>query len=248
MKLGTQFNPLPQNNTEISKRDKALEKIATAIVLGMEDSASRTISDVLQSQISSASQGLMNANDGISMMQIADGALSTLANQAQTLNDLSVRYNSASLNESQKLGLQGEFDRTVDAMRQSINNTTYNGNSLFGSSMSFSLGESSLSASIPELSTTSVSIGNQESIQAYQDSLAQAASQIGSTTNNLFSATENLLEQIASTSAAKSRLNDTDTVSEIKNFHQNNLKFDMSQIAQAHQNDALRQNITRLLG
>lgn len=248
MKLGTQFNPLPQTNTEVAKRDKTLEKIAVAIEAGMEDNSSRTISDLLQSQISSASQGLMNANDAISMMQIADGTLSSLSSQAQTLNDLNVRYNSASLNESQKQGLQEEFERTVDAMRQSINNTTYNGNALFGNSMSFSLGEASLSTAIPELSTASVSIESQESIQAYRDSIAQAASQIGSTTNNLFSATESLLDQISSTSAAKSRLNDTDMASEIKNFHQNNLKLDISQIAQAHQNDLLRQNVTRLLG
>jgi flagellin len=248
MKLGTQFNPLPQTNTEAAKRDKTLEKIGAALQLGMEDSASRTIADALQSQISSASQGLMNANDAISMLQIADGTLSSLSNQTQTLNDLSVRYNSASLNESQKQGLQGEFDRTVDAMRQSINNTTYNGNALFGNSMSFSLGEGSLSTSIPELSTSSVSIENQESIQGYRDSLTQAASQIGSTTNNLFSATKSLLEQISSTSTAKSQIADTDIASEIKNSQQHNLKLDMSQIAQAHQNDLLRQNVTRLLG
>ncbi len=248
MKLGTQFNPLPQANIETAKRDKALEKIGAAVALGMEESASRTISDMFQSQISSASQGIMNANDAISMMQIAGGTINSLSAQSQSLNDMSIRYNSATLDPSQKEVLEKEFNQTVDTMRQSINNATYNGNSLFGSSMSFSLGEESLSTSIGELSASSISIESQESIQAYQDSLAQAASEIGSTTNTLFSATNSLLEQITSASAAKSQLSDTDMASEIKNFHQNNITLDMSQIAQVHQNDLLRQNVERLLG
>ncbi|MBV5320088.1 MAG: hypothetical protein JZU62_00215 [Sulfuricurvum sp.] len=246
--INTQYNPLPQMNTETNKRDKTLEKIASAIQIGMEESASRSIADMLQNDISSASQGVMNANDGISMMQIAGGTLNSLSDQTQTLNDLSVRYNNAALNDSQKQVLQGEFNQTVASMQQSIESTSYNGKSLFGSSMSFSLGDSNISTSIPSLSPSSLSIDNQDGIQAYRDSLSQANSDVGSTTNSFVSATNTLLEKITSTSAAKSQIADTDMTNTIKDFQQSNLKLDMSQIAIAHQNDALRQNITRLLG
>ena len=248
MKLDALFKPLPQINAETSKRDKALEKIATAVELKMEDSASRTIADAMQNQISTMSQGLMNANEGISMMQIADGTLSSLNDQTQTLNDLSVRYNSDTLNPSQKQELEGEFSRTVDAMQQSIDTTSYNGKSLFGSAPTFSLGDSTVSASIPSLSPSSLSIDNQEGIQAYSDTLAQASSDIGSTTSSLISATDTLLNSITEASAAKSQIADTDMANAIKDFQQSNLKLDMSQIAIAHQNDILRQNVTRLLG
>jgi flagellin len=248
MILGTQFNPLPQMNTEASKRDKTLEKIGAAVQLGMEDSSSRSIADMLQSQISGATQGLMNANDGISMMQIADGTLSSLSDQTQQLNDLSVKYNNGALNDSQKQMLQNEFSRTVDAMKQSIDTTSFNGKALFGNNSIISLGNSSISTSIPTLSPTSLSIDNQDGIQAYRDSLSQAQSDVGSTTNSFISSTNTLLEQITATSAAKSQIADTDMANAIKDFQQSNLKLDMSQIAIAHQNDALRQNITRLLG
>lgn len=248
MTLSTQFNPLAQMNTETSKRDKTLEKIGAALQIGMEDSASRTITDMLQNEISSASQGVMNANDGISMMQIAGGTLNSLSEQTQTLNDLSVRYNNASLDDSQKQVLQGEFNRTVDSMQQSIESSSFNGKSLFGSSMSFSLGESTISTSIASLSPSSLSIDNQDGIQAYRDSLSQASSDVGSTTNSFVSATNTLLDKISTASAAKSQIADTDMANAIKDFQQSNLKLDMSQIAIAHQNDALRQNITRLLG
>lgn len=246
--INTQYNPLPQMNTETNKRDKTLEKIASAIQIGMEDSASRSIADMLQSEISSSSQGVMNANDGISMMQIAGGTLNSLSDQTQTLNDLSIRYNNASLDDSQKQALQGEFNRTVQSMQQSIDSTTFNGKSLFGSSMSFSLGESNISASVPSLSPSSLSIDNQDGIQAYRDALSQASSDVGSTTNSFVSATNTLLDKISTASAAKSQISDTDMANAIKDFQQSTLKLDMTQIAIAHQNDALRQNVTRLLG
>lgn len=246
--INTQYNPLPQMNSESAKRDKTLEKIASAIELGMEESASRSISDMLQNKISTASQGVMNANDGISMMQIAGGTLNSLSDQTQTLNDLSVRYNNASLDDSQKQMLQGEFNRTVASMRQSIDSTSFNGKALFGSSMNFSLGDNTISANIPSLSPSSLAIDNQDSIQAYRDALTQANSEVGSTTNTFVSESTVLLDKITSTSAAKSQIANTDVANAIKEFQQSNLKLDMTQIAIAHQNDLLRQNVTRLLG
>ncbi|OHD83750.1 MAG: hypothetical protein A3J39_01875 [Sulfuricurvum sp. RIFCSPHIGHO2_12_FULL_44_8] len=248
MKLDTQFNPLPQMTSEMNKRDKTLEKIAAAVELGMQDSASRSISDMLQSEISTMSQGLMNANDGVAMMQIAGGTLNSLRDQTQTLNDLSVRYNSASLNSSQKQELQGEFNRTVESMQQSIESSSFNGKTLFGNSSTLSLGESTISASLPELSTVSLSIDSQESIESYRNSLIQANSTVGSTTNGLISASNTLLDQITATSAAKSQIADTDMANAIKDFQQSNLKLDVAQIAMAHRNDMLQQNVTRLLG
>lgn len=248
MKLDALFNPLPQMNTEVTKRDKALEKIAAAVELGMEDSASRSIADMLQNQISTMSQGLMNANDGIAMMQIAGGTLNSLSDQTQTLSDLSVRYNSATVSESQKQTLQNEFSRTVTAMQQSIDSTDFNGKALFGSSSTFSLGESTLTSSIPALSPSSLSIDNQEALQSYRDSLSQAGSDIGSTTNGLVSASNALLNQITATSAAKSQISDTDIAQAITDFQHNNLMLGASQLTAAHQNIVLQQNIARLLG
>ena len=246
MKLDTSLSSPTQLNTETAKRDKTLEKIATAIEIGMEDSASRSITDTLQNQISTMSQALMNGNDGISMMQIAGGTLNTLSDQTQTLSDMSVRYNSASLNESQKQGLQNDFTKTVESMQQSINNSSFNGQLLFGSNLT--LGDGSISTSIPALSPSSLSITNQDTLQSYQDSLAQAGSDIGSTSNALVRASDTLINQITATSAAKSQVSDTDMANVIKDFQQNSMKLDITQITIAHQNTMLQQNIMQLLG
>lgn len=248
MKINDQSYSLPNLNAESSKRDKTLEKIATAVELGMQDNASRSIADMLQNQISTMSQGLMNLNDGVSMMQIAGGTLNSLSGQTEKLSDLSVRYNSASLNSAQKQELQSEFNRTVESMQQSIDGSTFNGKALFGSNMALSTGEGSITSAVPELSPQSLSIDNQDGIQAYRDSLTQASSQIGSTTNEMVSASDNLLTQISSTAAAKSQIADADLAKVISEYQQSTTKLNIAQIAMAHQHDALKQTIGRLLG
>lgn len=248
MKINDQNYSLPNLNAESSKRDKTLEKIASAIELGMQESSSRSIADMLQNQISTMSQGLMNLNDGVSMMQIAGGTLNSLSTQTEKLGDLSVRYNSASLNETQKQGLQSEFNRTVESMQQSINGSTFNGKALFGNNMTFSAGDGSISSSLPELSPQSLSIDNQEGIQAYRDSLSQTSSQVGSITNQFVSASDNLLTQISAAAASKSQIADADLAKVISEYQQSTTKLNVAQIAIAHQHDTLKQTIGRLLG
>ncbi len=248
MKIESQYPSLSTMNSESNKQNKALEKIGAAIEAGMQDSASRSISTMLQNDISTFSQGLMNANDAIAMMQIADSALQSLGDQTQTLNDLSVRYNSASLSESQKEGLRAEFSRTLETMQQTIDTTTYNGKPLIGSNLTFSTGEGSITTSIPQLNSTGLNIESQDGIQAYRDSLNQAYSDVGAATNSFISTTNTILGQITATTAAKSQLSDTDVAKAVNDFQQSTQKLDMAQIARAHQNDVLQQSITRLLG
>ncbi len=248
MKINDHSYALPNLNAESSKRDKTLEKIAAAVELGLQDSSSRSIADMLQNQLSTMSQGLMNINDGVSMMQIAGGTLNSLSEQTQTLSDLSVRYNSASLNSSQKQELQGEFNRTTESMQQSINSTTFNGQALFGNHMTFSIGNESISTSLPNLSTQSLSLEDSNSIDSFRDTLTQASSQVGSTTNEFISASDNLLTQITSNAAAKSQISDVDLAKTISEYQQSTNKLNMAQIAMAHQHDTLKQTIGRLLG
>lgn len=248
MKLDTQYNALPQMNAETVKRDKTLEKISAAQQLSMEDSASRSIASMMQSDLSGMSQGLSNANDGVSMMQIADGTLSTLSEQTQTLNDLSVRYNNGALDESQKQMLQGQFSRTVESMQQSIATTSYNGQSLFGNSYTFSLGDSAISSSLGNVSPKGLSIDNQDGISTYRQTLASTTNDVGSAINGFISTSNSLLSKITEISAAKSQIADTDLAKAISEFQKSNNKLDVAQIATAHQHDALRQTIGRLLG
>lgn len=244
MQLNTQYQALPQMNTESSKRDKSLEKIASATELKLEDSASRTIASMMQNDMSTFTQQLMNTNDSISMMQIADGTLASLSDQTQTLSDLSVRYNNAALSETQKQGLTQEFNRTLESINQSVQSSSYNGQSLFDALHTF--GSSSIN--VGDMSTSGLSIDNQESISNYAQNVSQTQSDVGSMSNGLISTGNTLLDQITAASAARSQIADTDIAKTIQDYQQSNLKLNISQLTLAHQNDVLRQNMARLLG
>lgn len=248
MKIESNMSAMNAMNSENTKKDKTLQKIASGVELSMEDASMRTLASMLQTQMSSMSQGLANANDGIAMMQIADGALSNLSQQTQTLGDLSVRYNSASLNETQKQALSAEFTRTTEAMGQTLQNASYNGQSLFGKDMTFSLGNGTMSVALGSASPQGVSISDTESIARYAQQISDIQSSVGSATNGFVSSTNSILEQITATAAAKSQMSDTDMAKAISDFQHTTNRLNAAQLVMAHQNTLLQQNVSRLLG
>jgi flagellin len=232
MQLNTQYQALPQMNEQSVKRDKTLEKIAAGLQLSMDDSASRSIASQMQNDIGTYSQELMNTNDSIGMTQIADGALSSLSEQAQKLNDLSVRSNSAILNSSDQQALQAEFQRTQTSMQNIVNTTSYNEKPLLDSSVS----------------PKNLTLGNQDAISTYMDTLSSAQSDVGAVANNYISHANTLLDQITQTSAAKSQIADTDMAKAISDFQSSNQILDASVLTSAHHTQYLRESIGRLLG
>jgi flagellin len=185
-----------------------------------------------QSQIGTYSQELMNTNDSIGMTQIADGALSSLADQAQKLNDLSVRSNSSGLNNDDRQALQNEFQRTQTSMQDIVNTASYNEKPLLEGSVS----------------PKNLTLDNQEGISTYMQTLSSAQSDVGAAANNYISHANTLLEQITQTSAAKSQIADTDMSNAITDFQNSNRILDTSVLASAHQTQFLRESIGRLLG
>lgn len=232
MQLNTQYQALPQMNEQNTKRDKTLDKIAAGLQLSMEDSASRSIATQMESQINTYSQELMNTNDNIGMTQIADGALSSLSESAQKLNDLSTRSKSASLNALDQQALQAEFQRTQTSMQDIIATTSYNGKPLLDSSVS----------------PKNLTLDNQDAILSYRDTLSSAQSDLGAVANNYISQANSLLNQITQISAAKSQIADTDMAKAINDFQSSNRILDASVLASAHQTQYLRESIGRLLG
>ncbi len=248
MRIESGFNPILNTNEQSKVKDKALDKIAAAVELGLEDNASRTIADALQNQISTMGQGLANANDGIAMMQIAGGAINALSEQADRLGELSVRANSASLNNTQRQALHNEFNSTVDAMNQSIENTTFNGVRLFGNNMEMSLGDSMQNISLGDINTKMLDMGNSDSLDSFRATLHQATIDVSSATSALNSASNSLMQSIVSTSNARSQIADSDMANSIGELEQANMKLSMNQILQAHQYDSMKNNIAHLLG
>ncbi|HVN18410.1 MAG TPA: flagellin [Dongiaceae bacterium] len=116
---------------------------------GADDAAGLAIANGLQANITALSQSARNANDGVGMLQVADGALAqvtTLLNRAVTLATESA---TGTVGSSQRVALNAEYTAIQNEIDRIGNTTTYNGMQVFnGGSQNIFLSDSNLSSSI----------------------------------------------------------------------------------------------------
>ncbi|CAB3713553.1 flagellin [Paraburkholderia rhynchosiae] len=108
-----------------------------------DDAAGLAISTRMQTQINGLNQGVSNANDGVSMIQTASSALSSLTSSLQRIRQLAVQASTGSLSSSDQAALQKEVSAQISEVNRIASQTTYNGtNILDGSagSISFQVG------------------------------------------------------------------------------------------------------------
>src|SRR5690606_34043565 len=75
--------------------------------------------------------GVRNAQDGISVAQTAEGALTEVHSMLQRMNDLSVQYNNGTQNSDSQGALAAEFGQLQEEVTRIADNTAFNGNTLF---------------------------------------------------------------------------------------------------------------------
>jgi flagellin len=111
----------------------AMERLSTGkrINSAKDDAAGLAISSSMTAQIRGMNQGIRNANDGISLAQTAEGALDEVANMLQRMRELSVQSANGTYAAGDKQNIYAEQNALADQIRSVINNTTFNGTSLF---------------------------------------------------------------------------------------------------------------------
>jgi flagellin len=235
---------LNQHKKEI---DSDFSKISSGKNSDAKESSIVMIAHAMMSGALVDSQGIMNANDSIGMMQIADGVLSNVSQMSTKLQDLSVASNNAALNTTQRDALNLEFNSILDAIDSSIESASFNGKSIFGSNLSFSLGDSEISVSLDGINSSNISIDSQESIEDFTTSISQAMSEISSAVNSADKSINSMMNSATQKMAASSQLSDTDMAKQIGSFEQNNIKLDISLIMQSHQKNISSQRMQALL-
>jgi len=137
--INTNVNSLvAQNAVNINARNlsKAMEQLSTGkrINGAKDDAAGLSIAQVMTSQIRGLNQAIRNANDGISLLQTADGAMIEQSNMLQRMRELAVQAASDTVTDTQKGFLHNEFS----ALRTEINrigaNTSWNDRNLLDGS------------------------------------------------------------------------------------------------------------------
>src|SRR4051812_30675521 len=137
------FNAYRNLSATDTAMGKSLEKLSSGLRINRaaDDAAGLAISEGLRSQVGGLKVGARNAQDGISVVQTAEGALTEVHSMLQRMNDLSVQYNSGVQNSDSQAALKGEFDALKSEISRIADNTKFNGVALFaGSAMTFQVG------------------------------------------------------------------------------------------------------------
>jgi flagellin len=151
--LAAQRNLLGAQNTLTA----SVERLSSGLRINRakDDAAGLGVSEALQKQLNGIKQGIRNLNDGISMAQTAEGALSTVADMAQRIVTLATQGANETLNLTQRKSIQAEINALRDAINDVSNRTTYSGSPLF-SGAAISLQVSNTSSDTVTISTTAL--------------------------------------------------------------------------------------------
>lgn len=132
-------------NMSQSSLNTSLERLASGLRINSakDDAAGLAISERMTSQIRGLNQAVRNANDGISLAQTAEGALSEVSNNLQRIRELAVQSANATNSASDRASLQAEATQLISEITRVASQTQFNGlNLLDGSftSQSFQVG------------------------------------------------------------------------------------------------------------
>lgn len=166
--INTNVNSLIAQNavtTNARSLSHAMEQLSTGkrINGSKDDAAGLSISQIMTSQIRGLNQAVRNANDGISLLQTADGAMIEQSNMLQRMRELAVQAATDTVTPDQKAYLNAEFEALRTEIDRIGENTQWNGKNLLDATGGktangtyvFQIGSNSSTSS-----TISVSIGS----------------------------------------------------------------------------------------
>lgn len=225
-----------------------------------DDAAGLAISEGLKAQIRSGTQAQRNANDGISLVQTAEGGLNEIGNIVVRLRELGIQAASDTVGDKERGMLNKEVSQLKDEMQRIASVTTWGTTKLLdGSSPKFdfqvglynsetddriSFNAAENVATLDALGLTGIDYttkeGAQESLAMLDDaqtSVNSMRANLGALQNRLTSTVDNLGVAVENMSAANSRIRDTDVAAASSEMTRNNilLQAGTSTLAQANQ-------------
>lgn len=253
----------------------AMERLSTGkrINSAKDDAAGLAIATSMTAQVKGMNQAVRNANDGISLAQTAEGALSEVTNMVQRVRELAVQSASETYGASDRANMQKEVDQLATQISDVMNNTKFNGVAVFdtgtanaGAAKTVNIQASADSGSQIALTVDALNVASMHDGTAVVASVATTAGAATTITNadtllgaisgaratlgagqsRLESAVNGLTSNITNLSDARSRIEDTDYSGETTQLAKSQILAQASSamLAQANQS---QQNVLSLL-
>lgn len=221
--------------------DKSLERLASGYRINRagDDAAGLAISEKLHAKTQGLMQAERNANDGISLIQVAEGGLNEVQNILVRLRELGVQAASDTVGMKERRYLNEEYQSLKEEMNRIANSTTFNGTVLLdgtGGTFDFQINTGGdnflgvdrisfnafkLGVNTDKLGLEDLNIANkfdsQRSLSHIDDAIEQVSSirgELGALENRLSSTIKNISISVENLSAARSRIKDVDIADE----------------------------------
>ena len=263
----TAMNTSRQLNGVTGALSKSTEKLSSGYRINRagDDAAGLSISEKMRSQIRGLNKASSNAQDGISLIQVAEGALNETHSILQRMNELATQAANDTNTSTDRTAIQQEVDQLTSEINRIQSTTQFNTmNLLDGSFTGKNLQVGSLSGqkidiAISNMNASSLGVSGLKvssfdqagaamtAIQAAIDTVSTQRSKLGALQNRLEHTINNLDTTAENTQSAESRIRDTDMASEMVQYSKNNIlsQAGQSMLAQANQSN---QGVLSLLG
>lgn len=256
-------------STTQSSLSKSLEKLSSGyrINRAADDAAGLAISEGLRSQVSGLTQAARNAQDGISVVQTAEGALTEVHSILHRMRDLAVQAANDSNSTEARTNITTEYDQLQDELDRIADSTNFNGTQLLdgsSSTLTFQVGAgadtasnqiqvdlanvSSVASSVSALSFASAASAADaiSTVDAQIKAVSTARANLGAMQNRLEHTINSVNVAVENLSASESRIRDTDMASEMVNFTKSQIlaQAGTAMLAQAN---SIPQGVLKLL-
>ena len=206
----------------------AMQQLATGsrINAAKDDAAGLSIGQNMTSQVRGLNQAVRNVNDGINLLQTADGGLVETSNMLQRMRELAVQSSNGTNSASQRMYLNNEFASLTTEINRIASGTTWNNANLYGTSLVFQAGMNSgnlisitmsamdaVAIGVSTTATISTFAGAQAAITSLDsaiDTVNSARSTMGAVMNQLSYSSDNLTNISTNIAASRSSVMDTD--------------------------------------
>ena len=244
------------NNGNIGKN---VEKLSSGyrVNRAADDAAGLAISEKMRTQIRGLNMASRNSQDGISLVQTAEGALQSAHSMLQRMRELAVQSANGTNTSLDRNALNLEFEHLRLELTQIEDRIKFNDLSIFGMNFTLQTGANQgdiTTFTVLSMRVPSADIKDMESaseaitiISDYINSLSTTRATLGAIQNRLEFKIQNLDNSAENLAAAESRIRDTDMAKMMTEFTKNNILFQAS-TAMLAQANALPQGVLQLLG
>ena len=242
-----------------SSQAKSTEKLSSGYKINRaaDDAAGLSISEKMRRQIRGLTQASANAQDGVSMVQTAEGALTEVHDMLQRMNELAVKAETGTLTSTDRNYINEEVQQLLTEIDRVASTTTFNEQMLLDGSLTscdilvgaesgqyinfkieeMSVGGLSLTGVSASTATNAATLNGK--VKDAIKTVSEQRSNLGAIQNRLEHTINNLDNVVENTTAAESQIRDTDMAAEMVKFSNNNILAQAGQamLAQANQSN-----------